>query len=255
MGSMFVKKESKVEKADDKDKNFLFFKKKKLSSKEDLTDKEIEKSIEHRKRFGFMSPRKKQKEIEKIEQMNKEEKKHRIFTFLDKFIKFAYKKGQNEEYVDKLENKTDKLVKKTSKSDNNITKKIGGLAKNVWNYIKDPKSDPGLKLAAIGAVIYLLVPVDAVPDIIPVAGFVDDVAALSVVASMIAKNISNIANDTQDAVRTFTKNIADGVTDSLDESVARQSKVRIRQQLVIVAISLGGAIIVGLVTLLMAFIL
>ncbi len=250
---MFVKKEKEVNKEKDNKKSMLFFKRKDKNNPDVLSEKEIEKSIQQRNKFIFISPRKKQKEFEKIEKLNEEEKKNRVISFMDKFIKFAYKKENDTKYVENLEHKTDKLIKKTANSDNNITKKIGGLAKNVWNYIKDPKSDPALKLAAIGAIIYLLVPIDAIPDIIPVAGFVDDVAGLSVVVSLIAKNISNIANDTQQAVRNFTKNIADGVTDSLDESVARQSKVRIRQQLVIVAISLGGAILVGLVTILIAF--
>ena len=45
--------------------------------------------------------------------------------------------------------------------------------------IKDPKADLGIKGAAVLALLYFISPIDAVPDVIPVAGLMDDAAVIS----------------------------------------------------------------------------
>ena len=44
-------------------------------------------------------------------------------------------------------------------------------------------------LAAIGAVVYFVIPLDAVPDIILALGFLDDAAVVAFVVSMIRKDL------------------------------------------------------------------
>ncbi|MGH7844149.1 MAG: YkvA family protein [Candidatus Binatia bacterium] len=62
--------------------------------------------------------------------------------------------------------------------------KKGPIAKNwpkvqaLWELIKDPKAAWSQKAIAIGALVYLISPIDAVPDPIPGLGLSDDVAVL-----------------------------------------------------------------------------
>ena len=49
-----------------------------------------------------------------------------------------------------------------------------------------PEGAIGEKAAAIGALVYLVSPLDAEPDVIPVAGLVDDVAVILSVVKMLA---------------------------------------------------------------------
>lgn len=46
------------------------------------------------------------------------------------------------------------------------------------------------KLAIAGALGYLILPIDLIPDFIPVAGYTDDAAALLAVLSMVSGNIT-----------------------------------------------------------------
>lgn len=45
--------------------------------------------------------------------------------------------------------------------------------------IKDPRADLGVKGAAVLALLYFISPVDAIPDVVPVAGLMDDAAVIS----------------------------------------------------------------------------
>lgn len=56
-----------------------------------------------------------------------------------------------------------------------------GPLRKIWHFIKaflrlliDPRSLPLAKLVVLGALVYVVNPVDAVPDFIPVVGLLDD---------------------------------------------------------------------------------
>lgn len=51
-----------------------------------------------------------------------------------------------------------------------------------------PVKDKGLIIGALG---YLILPIDLIPDFIPVAGFADDAAALAAVLKMVASNVDD----------------------------------------------------------------
>lgn len=51
------------------------------------------------------------------------------------------------------------------------------------------------KVLIMGALAYLVSPVDVVPDCIPVVGWLDDVAAIGVVLSQISKYVDREIND------------------------------------------------------------
>lgn len=70
-----------------------------------------------------------------------------------------------------------------------IDAKIGGMNRGklaeIWDkvnllykFVKDPSAPWAGKALAIGALIYMISPLDAVPDITPVVGLLDDVAII-----------------------------------------------------------------------------
>ena len=68
-------------------------------------------------------------------------------------------------------------------------KKIWGEVKLLWKLVKDPKAAWGAKAAAIGALTYLIAPADAVPDVIPAVGLLDDVAVIILACKMLADEL------------------------------------------------------------------
>jgi uncharacterized membrane protein YkvA (DUF1232 family) len=48
----------------------------------------------------------------------------------------------------------------------------------VWNYVRDPKTPWTAKILPLAALVYLISPIDAIPDVIPVLGLSDDVAVM-----------------------------------------------------------------------------
>ncbi len=57
-------------------------------------------------------------------------------------------------------------------------KKIWDQVKALWNLLQDPNTPWGKKAIIIGALVYLISPIDAVPDPIPFFGLLDDVAVI-----------------------------------------------------------------------------
>jgi len=45
---------------------------------------------------------------------------------------------------------------------------------NIWRFIRDPKSDWKPKALVVLAILYLVWPLDAVPDLVPILGWLDD---------------------------------------------------------------------------------
>jgi hypothetical protein len=56
--------------------------------------------------------------------------------------------------------------------------KVWGNVMALWRFAKDPNAPWGGRALAIGALVYLVSPIDAVPDMIPFAGLLDDAAVI-----------------------------------------------------------------------------
>ena len=70
----------------------------------------------------------------------------------------------------------------------------------------------GIKTAIVGALAYVIVPVDLIPDFIPVAGYTDDMAAIVSAVGMVADLITpDIKRKAADKVRDIF-----GTTDGCD---------------------------------------
>lgn len=55
---------------------------------------------------------------------------------------------------------------------------VRGDAKLLWFALLHPQCPPWLKLGTAGLVLYLLSPVDLIPDVIPVVGLADDLVLI-----------------------------------------------------------------------------
>lgn len=55
---------------------------------------------------------------------------------------------------------------------------VRGDLKKLWWALRDPRAPRWLKLASAGLVLYLLSPIDLLPDALPLIGVVDDLVLL-----------------------------------------------------------------------------
>jgi len=52
---------------------------------------------------------------------------------------------------------------------------VKGDARLLWRALRHPRSPGWLKLGALGIVLYVISPIDLIPDVIPVIGVLDDI--------------------------------------------------------------------------------
>lgn len=55
---------------------------------------------------------------------------------------------------------------------------VKGDARLLWRALKHPQAPGWLKLGTVGLVLYLVSPVDLIPDVLPVLGLVDDIVLI-----------------------------------------------------------------------------
>jgi uncharacterized membrane protein YkvA (DUF1232 family) len=67
--------------------------------------------------------------------------------------------------------------------------KTRSLVARVLSYFRDPSVSLWRKLLGFGAIAYVVLPFDAIPDFIPVIGWLDDVGVVSAVAFFLIKDI------------------------------------------------------------------
>jgi len=82
-----------------------------------------------------------------------------------------------------------KDIKKESlfKMNKGPIKGVWGKVLNLFHIITDPTSDVAVKAMAVGALAYLILPIDIIPDFIPGIGLTDDVGVIVYAISQIAK--------------------------------------------------------------------
>ncbi|WP_338871122.1 YkvA family protein [Myxococcus stipitatus] len=66
---------------------------------------------------------------------------------------------------------------------------LRGMGTRFIRYVRDPRVSLWRKLAGVMAVVYFLSPVDAVPDFIPVLGWLDDLGVLSAAAFFMVREV------------------------------------------------------------------
>jgi uncharacterized membrane protein YkvA (DUF1232 family) len=58
-----------------------------------------------------------------------------------------------------------------------------------FRYVRDPRVPLWRRLAGLFAVIYFVVPVDVLPDFLPILGWLDDVGVLSAAAFFMVREV------------------------------------------------------------------
>lgn len=66
---------------------------------------------------------------------------------------------------------------------------LRGMGTRFFHYVRDPKVATWRKLAGLLAVLYFVSPVDAIPDFIPVVGWLDDLGVLSAAAFFMVREV------------------------------------------------------------------
>lgn len=92
-----------------------------------------------------------------------------------------------------------------------VSKKLGlktvYVALLLYYVMTSGEVDLKSKLAIAGALGYLILPLDLIPDFIPIAGFTDDAAALMAALTMVSSNITpTIQNKAIDKLHDFFGN-------------------------------------------------
>lgn len=64
---------------------------------------------------------------------------------------------------------------------------------HVGNYVRSPRVARWKKVLGVLAVVYAVLPVDAVPDVIPVVGWLDDIGFLGLAAGLIWRDMAKHA--------------------------------------------------------------
>ena len=73
---------------------------------------------------------------------------------------------------------------------------IAAAARRLWGYFSDPKSGAAVKSIAGIALLYFILPVDVIPDITPMLGYVDDLAVMAAALAQIGR-AAKTAHDTR----------------------------------------------------------
>jgi uncharacterized membrane protein YkvA (DUF1232 family) len=65
---------------------------------------------------------------------------------------------------------------------------------HVAKYFKSPEVSKWKKFLALLAVAYVVSPVDAIPDVIPVFGWLDDIGVVGAMLAYLVRDMSKFAN-------------------------------------------------------------
>lgn len=63
--------------------------------------------------------------------------------------------------------------------------------KNLPRYLTDSRVSLVKKLALVAGVLYILSPADAIPDIIPIIGWLDDIGIMGLLVSWLMRELNN----------------------------------------------------------------
>ena len=79
-------------------------------------------------------------------------------------------------------------------------KKIWDDIQALWAMVKDPTAAWKSKAVAIGALLYLVSPIDLIPDVIPVLGLTDDVGVIAAAVASLSYELKKYRSGYQAAL-------------------------------------------------------
>ena len=103
--------------------------------------------------------------------------KKKPFEFDEKkAIEIAENLGEHatEKQVSEVKSKIDKFIK-------GPMKQVGDKMKQLWKFYLSPDTPKWMKAEIIGALIYVISPIDLIPDVIPFIGFIDDIFVIGAI--------------------------------------------------------------------------
>lgn len=116
-------------------------------------------------------------------------------------------------------------------------------ASELWaNRSKLRKSDIALLAAAL---LYFISPLDAIPDLLPGIGYVDDIIVVSAIVALVARGVSALSAHTKHQLEAWLDERTDVVIQRLDETAASG----IRKAVMAVTIGLWGTTTAAAVSL------
>jgi uncharacterized membrane protein YkvA (DUF1232 family) len=119
--------------------------------------------------------------------------------------------------------------------------KLPTYARVVWGIVRDPRTPMGLKSLLMAALAYVVLPVDLIPDAIPILGQADDLTVLLLVldlfiqnapAEVRAEHTTRAKNGTADLDQDLAKlrhlmgDRFDTIRDNLPELLDRYGRIR-----------------------------
>jgi uncharacterized membrane protein YkvA (DUF1232 family) len=114
-------------------------------------------------------------------------------------------------------------------------------ARIVWGLVRDPRTPMGLKALLAAALAYVVMPVDLIPDVIPIIGQADDLTVLLLVLDLFIQNAppevraehsARAKNGTADLDRDLARlrgllgDRFDSIRDDLPELLERYGRLR-----------------------------
>ena len=133
-----------------------------------------------------------------------------------------------------------KIIEKLPAMNRGPIKEIWPKIQSLFQMVLDPKAAWTSKALAIGSLLYLISPFDAIPDIIPIVGLTDDAALIVSVFSALAFELSRYAKQSADKGIEVAEEIAD---------------IEVRKYNRIVRITLTGSIIAAILAIAVKLIL
>ena len=119
--------------------------------------------------------------------------------------------------------------------------KLPTYARMVWGILRDPRTPIGLKAILAAALAYVVLPVDLVPDVLPIIGQADDLTVLLLVLDLFVQNappevraehLARARNGTADLDRDLARlrelmgDRYDRIRDNLPELLERYGRLR-----------------------------
>lgn len=158
-----------------------------------------------------------------INEQAEEIKTAKRFTIFNRMVKNA------------KEDQIPKIKEKLSNMKRGAVTEIWPKVQALWALAKDPEGSWKAKASAIGALAYLVAPIDAIPDPIPVIGLTDDVAVILFAISKIGPELKPYMEKIKQAAK-------DKLKDGIEEIIAPIGANEIKTQAKMIMLTLLGAI-------------